>query len=75
MAGVALMALGWHWWRVWFPDDAVGSADFCVASVALGDMDVHPARRAWDLVTSTVTLRGRRVNGTGLALVARLVPR
>jgi hypothetical protein len=43
--------------------------------VALGDMDVHPARRAWDLVTSPVPLRGRRVNGSGLAVVARLVPR
>ena len=23
MAGVALMALGWLWWRAWFPVDAV----------------------------------------------------
>ena len=45
------MALGWHWWCAWFPDDAVGSADFCVASVALGDMDVHFEWQAWDLVT------------------------
>ena len=37
----------------------------------------HSARlQAWDLVTSTVTLRGRRgTDGTGLALVARVVPR
>ena len=37
----------------------------------------HSARlQAWDLVTSTVTLRGRRgTDGAGLALVARFVPR
>ena len=58
------------------PNDAVDAAAFCVAGVALGDMDVHPAWQAWDLVTSTVTVRGRRcASGTGLALVARLVPR
>ena len=34
---------------------------FCVAGVALGDMDVHSAWQAWHY-------------GTGLALVARLVP-
>ena len=68
------MALGWHWWRAWFPDDAVDAAALCVAGVALGDIDVHPAWQAWGLVTSTVTLRGRRgTDGTGLALVARLV--
>ena len=76
MAGVALMALGWLWWRVWVPGDAVDAAALCVAGVALGDIDVHPAWQAWDLVTSTVTLRGRRgTDGAGLALVARFVPR
>ena len=70
------MALGWLWWRAWFPDDAVDAAALCVAGVALGDIDVHPAWQAWDLVTSTATLRGRRgTDGTGLALVACLVPR
>ena len=54
------MALGWLLWRAWFPDDAVDAAAFCVASVALGDMDVHPAWQAWHLVTSTVILRRRR---------------
>ena len=43
MAGVALMALGWLWWRAWFPDDAVDFAALYVAGVALGDIDVHPA--------------------------------
>jgi len=38
----------------------VDAADFCVAGVALGDMDVHPAWQAWHLVTSTVILLGRR---------------
>ena len=70
------MALGWLWWRAWFPADAVDAAAFCDAGVALGDMDVHPVWQAWDLVTSIVTLCGRRgTDGTGLAVVARLVPR
>ena len=70
------MALGWLWWRAWFPDDAVDAAAFCVAGVALGDIHLYFAWQAWHLVTSTVTLRGRRsTDGAGLALVARLVPR
>ena len=49
---------------------------FCVAGVALGDIHLYFAWQAWHLVTSTVTLRGRRsTDGAGLALVARLVPR
>ena len=73
MAGVALMALGWLWWRAWVSVDAVA---FCVAGVALGDMDLHFAWQAWHLATWILTLRGRRgtygTYGTGLALVARL---
>ena len=90
VAGVPLMALGWLWWRAWFPVDAMGAAAVCVAGVALGDIDLHFAWQAWHLATSTFTLRGRP--GTwrhrrafyaasvalmalrGLALVARLVP-
>ena len=63
MAGVALMALGWLWWRAWFPVDAVDAAAVCVAGVVLGDMcvysawqvrhfgdmDLHFAWQAWDL--------------------------
>ena len=49
------------------------AAAVCVAGVALGDIGLHLAWQAWRLVTSTVTLRGRRgTYGTGLALVARL---
>jgi len=76
VAGVALMALGWLWWRAWFPDDAVDATALCVAGVALGDMDVHPAWQAWGLVTSTFVSGGRRgtsgTSGSGLVLVARL---
>ena len=44
----------------------------CVASVALGDSDLHFAWQAWHLMTSTFTLRGRcGTYGTGL--VTRLV--
>ena len=75
VAGVALMALGWLWWRAWFPFGAVGPAAVCAAGVALGDIDCHFAWQAWHLATSIVTLRGRRSTyGTGLARVARLVP-
>ena len=45
-----------------------------MAGVALGDIHRHFAWQAWHLLTSTVTLRGRRgTHGIGLALVARLV--
>ena len=44
-----------------------------LAGVALGDIHRHFVWQAWHLVTSTVTLRGRRgTHGIGLALVARL---
>jgi len=76
VAGVALMALGWLWWRAWVPVDAVDTAAFWVAGVALGDMDLHFAWQAWQLVTWIVTLRGRRgTYGTGPALVAHRVPK
>ena len=60
VAGVALTALGWLWWRAWFPVDAVVAAAICVASVALGDMDLHLAWQAKHSVPSTCILRGRR---------------
>ena len=54
----------------------VDAAAFCVAGVALGDIDVHPAWQAWDLVTSTFVSGGKRgtfvTSGTVLVLVARL---
>ena len=65
------------------------AAALCVAGVALGDIQLrftwqawHLATstfrftwQAWHLATSTFVLRGRRGTwGTGLALVARLVP-
>ena len=46
VAGVALMALGWLWWRAWFPVDTVDATAVCVAGL--------------HLATSSVTLRGRR---------------
>ena len=74
VAGVALLALDWLWWRAWFPVDVIVAAAVCVAGVALGDINRHFARQA----TWIVTLHGRRgTYGTGparLALVARLVP-
>ena len=64
LALVARLVLGVTPWR----------RGVLVAGVALGDIHLHFAWQAWRLVTSTVTLRGRRgTYGTGLALVARLV--
>ena len=74
MAGVHLI---WHWTGSggalgpqWPPVVAAAAG---VAGVALSDIDRHFAWQAWHLVTSTVTLRGRRgTYGTGLGSVARL---
>ena len=50
-----------------------GAAAFCVAGMALGDIDFHFAWQMWHLVTWICTLCGRRgTYGTGLAVVARL---
>ena len=49
----------------------------CVPGVALGDIGLRFAWQAWHLVTSILTLRGRRgTYGTGLALlvVVQLLP-
>ena len=69
------MALGWFWLRAWFPFDAVVVAAVGVAGVALGDMDRLFVWQAWHLSTWIVALRGRHgTDGTGLSLVAHLVP-
>jgi len=60
VAGVALIALDWLWWRVWFPVDAVVAAAVGVKGVALGDIAFHFAWQAWHLATWTCTLHGRR---------------
>ena len=53
----------------------VVTAAVCVAGLAFGSIDLHSVWQAWHLATSTFTLCGRRgASGTGLALVARLVP-
>ena len=67
---LALMALGWLWWRAWAGVDGRGGpAALCVAGVALLR---HPPY-FHVLVTWNVTLRGRRgAYGIGLAPVARL---
>ena len=75
VAGVALAALGWVWWRAWSPLVPRDTAALCVASVALGDSDFRRFTwHAWHLATTTCVLHGRRgTSGTGLGLVARLV--
>jgi len=32
------MALGWLWWRAWFPFVAVDAAAVCVAGMAFGSI-------------------------------------
>ena len=41
VAGVALMALGWLWWRAWTGLVAGDAAALCVAGVALGDISLR----------------------------------
>ena len=60
VASVPLMALGWLWWRAWFPFGAVVAAAVCVAGEALGDIDLHSTWQAWHLAAWAVTLHGRR---------------
>ena len=59
------MALGWLWWRAWFPFGAVVAASVCVAGVALGEIDLRFAWQAWHLC---------RWAGSGDALGSRLAP-
>ena len=57
VAGVALLALGWVWWRAWLPLDA---AALCVAAVELGDVHLRFTWQAWRLATTTFVWRGQR---------------
>ena len=63
------MALGWLGWRAWVSGVTVGAAPFCVAGVALGDMDHYFVRLTYNSrthnlsapnLTWTFTLRCRR---------------
>ena len=69
VAGVALVALGWVWWRAWSPLVAWGAAALSVAGVALAHINLRFAWQAWNLwhlETSTCVWRGRRSTcGTG----------
>ena len=60
VAGVALLVLGWVWWRAWSRIVARGAAALCVAGVALGDIHIPFAWQVWLWVTSTFPLHGRR---------------
>jgi len=72
VAGVALMALGWVWWRAWSP--LVAQCRGVALGTGLGLVARLVAANAWHLATATFVLRGRRGSyGTGLGLVACLV--
>ena len=69
VAGVALMALGWLWWRDWAHFGRPGRRATLHGRRGTWRRDIHLhfAWQAWRLVTSTFTLRGRRGTcGTGL---------
>ena len=78
MAHVALMALGWLWWRARVGFGTVDAAAACVAGMARGNIDVHFAWQAWHLATWNSTMRGRRGThgwaGSGGALGLGLAP-
>jgi len=65
VAGVALVTLGWVWWRTWSPLVARHAAALCVAGVALGDIHLRFTWQAWHLATSTFVF-----HLAGVALVA-----
>jgi len=46
VAGVALAALGWLWWRAWAPLVARGGAALCMAGVALAHINFRFAGQA-----------------------------
>ena len=47
--GVALMTLGWLWWRLPWVLWSAWQASLCVVGVAIGDIDLHFAWQAWHL--------------------------
>ena len=58
VAGAALRALGWLWWRAWTGLVAGDTAALCLAGVALGDIHLRFTWQVWHLATSTFVLRG-----------------
>jgi len=81
VAGLALRDIdrhfAWEAWHLW-QFSAVGAAAVCVAGVALRNLDRHFVWQAWHLANLgdiDLHFAWRAWNyGTGLALVARLVP-
>ena len=73
VAGASLMALFGALGPGLVARDARDAAPLCVAGVALGDIHRDFTWQAWDNLTSTVVLRGRRLtHGTGWRPWARL---
>ena len=68
VAGVALVALGWLWWRAWAwaPLVAGDATVLCVAGVAIGDIHLRFAWQVWRLVTSTFSIHSLCVEGVAL---------
>ena len=64
VAGVALVIVGWLWWRACAPLVACGAAALWVAGVALGDMDVafYVAGVAFGDIDVAFAWQGRRLS-------------
>ena len=65
VALMALIGLGWNWWRAWAPLGAVVATAVCMAGVALRNIDFH---FAWQAALGDMDVSCR------LALVAHLGP-
>ena len=52
VAGVALAALGWLWWRAWARLVAGDAAVSCMAGKALGDIHLRVTWQAWTSTSS-----------------------
>ena len=72
VAGAALRALGWLWWRAWTGLVAGGTAALCVAGVALGDIHLRFTWQVWHLATSTCVFT--RVSVAGVCMLKLPIP-
>jgi len=73
VALVALVALGWLWWRAWSPLVARDAAALCMAGVALGEIHLRFTWRGTWGHPSLFLRRRQGTSGSGLGLVACLV--
>jgi len=71
VAGVALRALGWLWWRAWTGLVAGDAMALCVAGAALGDIRLRFTWQAWHLATPSFCVAGAALRALGCAWTGR----